>query len=88
LAEAEFRARVDEARAELVRQAVGRLAEVGALAGETLAELVKDAPPAVRLGAARAILEHMFRGHEVDALARRVQELERRQGGPEGRHGA
>jgi hypothetical protein len=72
-----FRARVDEARAELVRQAVGKLAEAGALAGETLAELVKDAPPAVRLGAARGILEFMFRGHESETMARQLAELKK-----------
>jgi hypothetical protein len=72
-----FRARVDEARAELVRQAVGRLADVGALASDTLADLVKDGPPAVRLGAARAILEHMFRGHEQETMARQLAELKK-----------
>jgi hypothetical protein len=72
-----FRARVDEARADLVRLAVGRLADVGALAGDTLAELVKAGPPAVRLGAARSILEFMLRGAEVDTLARQVSDLKR-----------
>jgi hypothetical protein len=72
-----FRARVDEARAELVRQAVGRLADVGALASDTLAELVQDAPPAVRLGAARGILEFMFRGHESETMARQLAELKK-----------
>jgi hypothetical protein len=75
LAEAAFRARVDEARAELVRQAVGKLADVGALAGETLAELVREGSGTVKLGACRAVLEYLFRGHEMDTLARQVAEL-------------
>jgi hypothetical protein len=78
LADATFRARVDEARAELVGRAVGRLAAVGQLAADTLKELIgKTSPPAVRLGAARAVLEHMFRGNEVGTLAREVAELKR-----------
>jgi hypothetical protein len=73
-----FRGRVDEARADLVRQAVGKLAEVGALAGETLAALVREGESGtVKLGACRAVLEYMFRGIEVDALARQVAELRR-----------
>jgi hypothetical protein len=79
LASAEFRARVDEARAAMVGQAVGRLASVGALAGDTLRELLDPGrPPAVRLGAARSVLEFMFRGHELDTLARQVADLQRR----------
>jgi hypothetical protein len=70
-----FRARVDEARAELVTQAVGRLSAVGALAGDTLNELLTNQAPMVRLGAARAALEFMFRGHEHDTLARRLAQL-------------
>jgi hypothetical protein len=76
-----FRARVDEARGELVRQAVSKLADIGALAGETLGELVREGSGAVRLGAARSILEFMFRGHELDTLARQVEELRRELGG-------
>jgi hypothetical protein len=73
-----FRARVDEARAEMVSQAVGRLAAVGALAGDTLHELLASSvPPATRLGAARAVLEYMLRGAEVEALAREQAELRR-----------
>jgi hypothetical protein len=73
-----FRARVDEARAEMVSQAVGRLAAGGALAGDTLHELLaKSVPPATRLGASRAVLEYMLRGAEVDALTREQAELRR-----------
>jgi hypothetical protein len=79
LADPAFRTRVDEARGELVRQAVGRLSAIGVLAGDTLEGLIKGAASeAVRLGAARAVLEYMFRGQEIDALARQLDELERR----------
>jgi hypothetical protein len=77
LRDSAFRARVDEARAELVRQAVGRLAEAGGLASDTLRVLVESGKEATRLGAARGILEYMFRGIEVDTLARQVAELQR-----------
>jgi hypothetical protein len=71
-----FRARVDAARAEMVRQSVGRLSAIGVLAGDTLKELMgKDHPAAIRLGAARGALEYLFRGHELDTLTRQVKEL-------------
>src|SRR5439155_5083923 len=76
LEDAAFRARVDDARAELVRQTVGRLAAIGTLAGSTLHGLLAaEVPAGVRLGASRAVLEFMFRGHEVETLARQVAEL-------------
>jgi hypothetical protein len=82
-----FRARVDEARAEMVRAAVGRLAAVGTLAASRLQDLVDNAKSeTVRLGAARAILEFMFRGAEVEVLAREVADLKRLVG--EIKHGA
>jgi hypothetical protein len=78
LADADFRRRVNEARAAMVGEAVGRLALAGGLAAVTLAQLVKDAASdAVKLGACRAVLEHMFRGVEVDTLARQLAELAR-----------
>jgi hypothetical protein len=70
-----FRARVDEARAEIVSGVVGRLSGIGVLAGDTLKDLLGDASSSIRLGAARAALEFMFRGHEQDTLARQLREL-------------
>src|SRR5581483_430575 len=40
--DAEFRARVDRARAELVEGAVGRLSAIGPLAADELHRLIKD----------------------------------------------
>lgn len=76
LADAAFRLRVSGARSELVRRAVGKLAGAGALAVKTLRTLAKDATSEqVRLGAARALLEAMFRGHEGETLAREFEDL-------------
>jgi hypothetical protein len=55
---------------------VGRLSAIGTKAGDTLNDLLGGGqPPGIRLGAARAALEHMFRGHELDTLARQVAQL-------------
>jgi hypothetical protein len=77
LREEAFAARVDEARAKMVQRAVGRLAAAGGLAGRTLHELLRSQSDSVRLGAARAALEFMFRGHEQDTLARQVEDIKR-----------
>jgi hypothetical protein len=78
LADPEFKRRVTEARAEMVRQAIGQLASVGVLAGQELQRLLSNDKPTVRLGAARSIYEYMFRGAEVDLLARQLAELKER----------
>jgi hypothetical protein len=70
-----FRARVDEQRAHLVSNAVGRLASFGTLAGDTLGELLQSPSDGVRLRAAGQVLAYLFRGMELDALAREVAEL-------------
>jgi hypothetical protein len=78
LADPAFARKVDEARTEMVRAVVGRLAATGVLAVTRLQDLVDNArSEAVRLGAARAILEHMFKGAEVEVLAREVDALKR-----------
>jgi hypothetical protein len=74
-----FRSRVDAARRELVTQVVGRLSAVGVLAGDTLHGLVRSAKSeSVKLGACRAVLEFMFKGQELQVVARQVEELQRR----------
>ena len=77
LEDADFRAAVQQARAELVTQAVARLAEAGGEAVATLRALLGEGtPPAVRLGAARAVLELGTRLRESEELERRLSELE------------
>jgi hypothetical protein len=78
LADPVFRRRVDDARAELLERAVGRLTAVGALAGDRLFKLMQEADSqAVQLGAARAVLDFMFQGAQVHTLARAVEDLKR-----------
>jgi hypothetical protein len=76
-----FRARVNAARSELVRNTIGSLAAVGQLAVARLHRLLEDPSSSVCLGAARTILDSMFRGHEVETLEQRISDLEKRIGG-------
>lgn len=77
LREPEFRKQIGDARAELVAQAVARLAAASTDAVTTLTELLgSNAPPAVRLGAARSILELGLKLREHQELADRVAALE------------
>lgn len=88
--EADFKARLQELRADMVRRAAGLLTAAANEAVRTLLALQKEAtPPAVRLGAARAILEMGMKLREVVELETRMSELEalvKRQGqaGPRG----
>ena len=77
LADAEFARRVDDARAELLGRAMARLSATATAAVTTLAALLEaDVPPAVRLGAARSILDLALRWREQDELARRLDNVE------------
>jgi uncharacterized membrane protein YccC len=76
-----FRRRVEEARNDLVSQAVGRLSAIADCACQTLADLLdpeSEASDQVRLSAARVALDSLFRGHELDNLTRQVRDLTRR----------
>lgn len=57
LDEVDFRRQVQSARAEMVAQAVGKLADAATQAVNTLSALLDGDSESVRLGAARAILE-------------------------------
>lgn len=77
LRRADFKAKVDAARGELVSQTVGRLSDSTTAAVLVLKRLLsEDTPPSVRLGAARAILEMAARYRESEELAKRVAALE------------
>ena len=83
--EPEFARRVDEARAELVTRAVARVSASATVAADTLRELLGAAtPPAVRLGAARSILELGVKLREHEELAARVAALEGQLGAEQG----
>jgi hypothetical protein len=78
LSEEGFRRRVREARDALIAQAVGKLADAATEASQTLRGLLGTAtPPAVRLGAARSILEMTMKLQEHHNHAERIAALER-----------
>ena len=77
-AEPDFRAEVLAARSVLVESALGRLASVAVRAVDTLADSLDAEHPAVRVSAARAILENLVRVREQVELSERVAELETR----------
>jgi hypothetical protein len=88
-AEDGFRARVVALRSGLMERAVGRLASHMADGAEALHELLKAESEAVRLGAAKALLELGAKLHEgidlaqqLQELARELEELKRGTGGP------
>jgi hypothetical protein len=67
---------VEQARTDLVQQAVGQLSALGGMATQALQGLLKDQAGAVRLGAARTVLDHLFRGAQLDNLQRLVVEMQ------------
>ena len=76
LKEADFRKWVDDARAELIAVAVARLGAASTKAVATLDGLLAADSEAVRLGAARAILDAALKWREHEDLAERVRGLE------------
>jgi hypothetical protein len=76
-----FHALIGEFRRRLLDQAVGRLTDAANEAADTLRELLKaDFPPAVRIGAARAVIDAMVRAREHAEVAERAETMERRAG--------
>jgi len=80
LAAADFRRRVIETRAALVERATGQMADAMSAAAEALRKLLEARSEAVRLGAARAVLELGMKLRESADLEERLAELERRLG--------
>lgn len=75
----DFRRRVSQLRGELVSGAMGRMAGQMSEAADTLGELLGAKNEAVRLGAARSVLELGFRLRESVELEERIRALEGRQ---------
>jgi hypothetical protein len=74
-----FKARVERARARILDRVVAKLTALGAVAVKTLGDLMKaGVGENVRLGAARATLEHMFRGFDEVGLLKQIDELRQR----------
>ena len=73
----EFRAALDEARRQIFENAFARVLSAGQAAASTLISLLRsDTPPAVRLGAARTLLESTCRFRETHVLEERLRALE------------
>ena len=73
-----FRRRIDHIRADMVHRAVGKMADGMVEAAETLRALLKAKSEAIRLSAARAILELSCKLRESTELAAKVAELEQK----------
>ena len=81
LAEADFRRRLQALRGDMVSRTAGTLTAAATEAVKTLLELQKPATPAaVRLGAARAILEIGMKVREAADLEQRLAALEQQVG--------
>ncbi len=79
LADPAFRARVDELRAEMVRRAAGMLTAAGLASVKTFTTLQESAASeAVRLGAARAVIELGCKLRQDAELLERVAAVEGR----------
>ena len=78
-----FRDSYRHARTRLVEETVGRLVGAGTRAVRELVALLKNIDPRIRLGAAKAILEHLFKGQiaelgaEVEAFLKAQAEVKR-----------
>ena len=85
LKDPQFRARIQEARGEMVKRASGMLTAAAGESVRTLLALQKDSvTPSVRLGAARAILELGIKIREMVELETRIAALEQQAGLTEG----
>lgn len=76
----EVRDQVERIRRKAVDRAIGKLTRHATRAAAVLAELAeaRETPPAVRLSAARAVLQELLSVREHNELADRVAELERK----------
>lgn len=72
----DFARLVAEARTQMVRRVGGRLADAGDRAVTTLVGLLDD--DKAKLGAAKAIIEFMFKSSELVELQAQFEELRRR----------
>ena len=77
LGDPEFRQQVEKFREEMLDATAGRLAASATKAVETLDGLLDaDSPPAVRLAAARSVIEFSFKSREVLSWEKRLADLE------------
>jgi hypothetical protein len=79
LEERSYRRRISELRAEMIDRALGQLTAATIDATATLRALLQSDSQAARLGAARAILEHVGRLRDSIELEHRIAALEGRE---------
>jgi hypothetical protein len=75
LADPAFKQRVADMRAELISRAVGRLSALGVRSVDELEALLSDEKSAIRLGAAKTVLEFMFRGQDTEDMRKEFEEM-------------
>ena len=77
LKDPDFQLRVKQVRTDMVRRSAGLLSAASGEAVRTLLALMKEsAPPAVRLGAAKAVLEVGLKIRELADLEAELRDLE------------
>lgn len=78
LAEPEFRQLVVEARDRICDEVLGRAVSHASRAVDVLAEVMDstESRPAVRVSAARALLDSVLRYREMEELVRRIERIE------------
>jgi hypothetical protein len=77
LKDPDFQRRVKQVRSDMVRRSAGLLSAASGEAVRTLLALMKEsAPPATRLGAAKAVLEVGLKIRELADLETELRELE------------
>ena len=78
LQDASFIDQLNSARAAAFDSAMQRLMAGANIAADTLVDLLNDGQPsAIRLGAARCVLDHAIERHDVATVVARLTELER-----------
>jgi hypothetical protein len=76
LAAPEIRAQIHEQRSEMIAATIGRLSTLGVTAAEELNRLIQSGKDDnIKLGACRAVLQHMLSGHEHEVLVQQLQGL-------------
>jgi uncharacterized protein (UPF0147 family) len=79
LKESEFKAQYNEAKRELLSQAVSKLQQNSAEAVEVLREVAndKEAPASSRVTAAKTTIEMALKSAELEDIVQRIEQLER-----------
>ena len=78
MADADFRARVAQLRADMVQRSLGRLADGMGAAADKLRLLLAAASESVQLGASRSLIELGVKLRESTELEERLADLEHR----------